>query len=129
MPNQLANSKRRQSLAESTVVLDALVEIARTEKTTVSDLIRHAVRETVRQHASNPALARRMRRIAEQLAPSVPPSFRSAAQVARFKRAQREHDQLMLELGLTKPKDVQTKNSLTKSRQTIRILNFATAHA
>lgn len=129
MPNQLANSKRRQSLAESTVVLDALVEIARTEKTTVSDLIRNAVRETVRQHTSNPALAQRMRSIAEQLAPAAPPSFRSAAQVARFKRAQREHDQILLELGLTKPEDVQIKNSLSKSPQTVRILNFATAHA
>jgi len=129
MPNQLSLSKRRQSLAESSVVLGALAEIARTEKTTVSDLIRNAMRETVRQHTSEPALAQRMRSLAEQLAPSVPPSFRSAAQVARFKRAQREHDQLLIELRLTKPENVQTKNSLSKSRRTVRILNFATAHA
>lgn len=129
MPNQLANSKRRQSLAESTVVLEALAEIARSEKTTVSDLIRNAVRETVRQHAADPVLAQRLRNIAEHLAPSVPTSFRSAAQVARFKRAQREHDRLLLELGLTNPEDVQAKNSLTKSSQSVRILNFATAHA
>lgn len=129
MPNQLANSKRRQSLAESTIVLEALAEIARTDKTTVSDLIRKAVRETVRQRVSDPALARRLQSMAERLAPTVPKNFRSAAQVARFKRAQRDHDHLLLELELTKPEDVQAKNSLTKSRQSVRILNFATAHA
>ena len=128
MPNQLAPSKRRQSLAESTVVLEALAEIARSEKTTVSDLIRKAVRETVPQHAADPVMAQKLRDIAEHLAPSVPTNFRSAAHVARLKREQREHDRLLLELGLTTPEDVQSRNSLTKSRQTVRILNFATAH-
>lgn len=128
MPNQLASSKRRQSLAESTVVLDALAAIARAEKTTVSDLVRHAMRETVRQRSSNPELAPRLQRLAESLAPRPPASFRSAAQVARFKRAQREHDRLLLELGLAQPAEVQAKNSLTRSPQSIRVLNFATAH-
>lgn len=128
MPNQLASFKRRQSLAESTVVLDALAAIARAEKTTVSDLVRHAMRETVRQRSSNPKLAPRLQRLAERLAPLPPESFRSAAQVARFKRAQREHDRLLLELGLTQPAEVQAKNSLTRSPQSIRVLNFATAH-
>lgn len=129
MPNQLASSKRRQSLAESAVVLDALAAIARAEKTTVSDLVRHAMRETVRQHSSNPKLAPRLQRLAESLAPLPPTTFRSAAQVARFKRAQREHDRLLLELGLTQATDVQARNSLTPSPQSVRVLNFATAHA
>lgn len=129
MPNQLAKSKRRQSLAESTVVLDALAEIARVDKVSVSDIIRPAVREIVRQRAADPVLARRLQRIAEDLAPSWPKSFRSAAHVARVKRAHREHDQLMIDLGLTQPAAVQAKNSLSKSNQSIRILNFATAHA
>ncbi|MFX3681358.1 MAG: hypothetical protein ACN6I3_00385 [bacterium] len=129
MPNQLANSKRRQSLAESTIVLEALAEIARTDKTTVSDLIRKAVRDTVRQRLSDPVLARRLQSMAERLAPTVPKNFRSAAQVARFKRAQRDHDHLLLELDLIKPADVQARNSLTPSPQSVRVLNFATAHA
>lgn len=129
MPNQLAKSKSRQSLAESTVVLNALAEIARAEKTTVTDLMREAVRETVRQRASDPRLARRLQSMAKKLAPTVPSVFRSPAHVARFKRAQREHDLLLLELGLAHPDEVQSKNSLTKSKQSIRILNFATAHA
>ena len=128
MPNQLASSKRRQSLAESTVVLDALAAIARAEKTTVSDLVRHAMRETVRQRSSNPKLAPRLQRLAESLAPQPPARFRSAAQLARYKRAQREHDRLLLDLGLAQAADVQARNSLTPSPQSVRVLNFATAH-
>lgn len=128
MPNQLAESKSRQSFAENTVVLNALAEIARAEKTTVTDLMREAVRETVRQRATDPALARRLQRMAKKLAPTVPAVFRSPAHVARFKRAQREHDLLLLELGLAQADEVQSNNSLTKSKQSIRILNFATAH-
>ena len=40
MPNQLAKSKRRQSLAEHEAVLAALAEIARREDTTVMALMR-----------------------------------------------------------------------------------------
>ena len=42
MPNQLATSKRRQSLAEHAGVLTALSLIARRENTTVMALLREA---------------------------------------------------------------------------------------
>lgn len=107
--------------------LRARTAIARVEKTTVSDLIRHGMRDTVRQRAANPKLAPRLQRLAENLAPLPPLRFRSAAQLARYKRAQREHDRLLLELGLAQTADVQARNSLTRSPQSVGVPNFATA--
>jgi len=49
MPNQLAKSKRRQSLAEHAAVLAALAEIARREDTTVMALLREGARDVVKR--------------------------------------------------------------------------------
>src|SRR5476651_929096 len=100
MPNQLAKPKRRQSLAEHEAVLAALAEIARCERTTVMALLRQAARDLVRQRATAPAQAKTLRRIVARLAPRMPARFQTAAQVARFKRAQREFDQVQLDLRL-----------------------------
>ncbi len=58
MPNQLAKSKRRQSLAEHEAVLAALAEIARREDTTVMALLRQAARELVRKRGSTPSASK-----------------------------------------------------------------------
>jgi len=57
MPNQLAQSKRRQSLAEHAAVLAALSTIARWEHTTVMALLREAAPRRG-EKASRPAGAR-----------------------------------------------------------------------
>ena len=128
MPNQLAQSKRRQSIAEHAAVLAALAAIARQEDTTVMALLREAVRDTVRKRAVQPAHASKLRALAWRMAPQMPRQFKTAAQLARFKRAQREFDQGVIELQLAAPADVQARNSLVPPAQRVRLLNFDRAH-
>lgn len=129
MPNQLSKSKRRQSLAEHDAVLTALAEIARRENTTVMALLRQAARELVKSRASDPAHAERLRRLVLQKAPRMPAIFKTAAQVARFKRAQREFDQVLLDLALASPQTIQRRNSIASPERAIRMINFDRAHA
>src|ERR1700679_2423843 len=75
MPNQLAKSKRRQSLAEHEAVLAALAEIARSEDTTVMALLRQAARELVRKRGTAPAQAKALSAVVWQSAPQMPAQF------------------------------------------------------
>ncbi len=129
MPNQLAKSKRRQSLAEHEVVLASLAQIARREKTTVMALLREAARNVVRQRAAMPAQANALRSLVLGMAPAMPARFKTAAQVARFKRMQREFDQVILDLRLATPAAVQDRNSLVVDRRAVRMIEFDSAHA
>ena len=129
MPNQLSKSKRRQSLAEHEAVLAALAEIARCEDTTVMALLRQAARELVKARATEPIQAERLRQLVWQKAPQMPAVFKTAAQVARFKRAQREFDQALLDLALASPQAIQQRNSIASPRQSVRMINFDLAHA
>jgi hypothetical protein len=129
MPNQLAKSKRRQSLAEHEAVLAALAEIPRQENTTVMALLRQAARELVRKKAANTAQAETLRAVAWQKAPRMPLRFQTAAQVARFKRQQREFDQALLDMALASPLVIQQRNSVVPSRRAIRLIDFDQAHA
>ncbi len=129
MPNQLAKSKRRQSLAEHAAVLRALEAVAHSEKTSVMALLREAARDLIRRRVSDPALVARVRRAVWEKAPQMPVHFKTAAQVARFKREQREYDQVLLDLALASPDSVQERNSVTPKRQPIRLIGFSQARA
>jgi hypothetical protein len=129
MPNQLSKSKRRQSLAEHEAVLTALAEIARAEDTTVMALLREATRDLVKRKVNDPTQAERLRQLVWEKAPQMPVHFKTAAQVARFKRAQREFDQVLLDLGLASPQAIQQRNSVAPSRRIIRLIDFDQAHA
>src|SRR4051812_29374284 len=107
MPNQLAKTKRRQSLAEHAAVLAALTTIAEREDTTVMDLLRSAARQVVRERAAVPAHAAVLRSVVWQMAPQMPLRFKTPAQLSRFKRAQREFDQVLLDLRIAAPAEVQ----------------------
>ncbi|HEY4301270.1 MAG TPA: hypothetical protein VGM73_10375 [Candidatus Didemnitutus sp.] len=128
MPNQLSKSKRRQSLAEHEAVLVALAEIARREDTTVMALLRQATRELVKNRVSEPLQAERLRQLVWQKAPRMPALFKTAAQVARFKRSQREFDQVLLDLNLASPQTIQQRNSVVSARRGVRIIDFDRAH-
>jgi len=128
MPNQLSKSKRRQSLAEHEAVLAALAEIARREDTTVMALLREAARDVVRKRLAVPSLANAIRTLVWQMAPRMPARFKTPAQVARFKRAQREFDQIVLDLNLETPAAIQKRNSLVPSHLSVRMVDFDRAH-
>jgi len=129
MPNQLAKSKRRQSLAEHEAVLAALAEIARHEHTTVMALLRQAARALVRKRSDDPVLAETLRHVAWQKAPQMPARFKTAAQVARFKRQQREFDQALLDMALASAQAIQQRNSVVPTRRAIRLIDFDQANA
>jgi len=59
----------------------------------------------------------------------VPLHFKTAAQVARFKRAQREFDRVPLDLALANPQAIQQRNSVVRSRRAIRLIDFDQAQA
>lgn len=129
MPNQLAKYKRRQSLADHEVVLAALAEIARREGTTVMALLREAARTVVKTRAAIPEQAATLRGIVWLLAPRMPARFKTPAQVARFKRAQREYDQVLIDLNLASRAAIQARNSLVPARAAVRLIDFDRAHA
>lgn len=129
MPNQLATSKCRQSLAEHVAVLAALGAIARRERTTVMDLLRSAARDLVRQRAAMPQHAAALRSIVWECAPQMPARFKTRAQLSRFKRAQREFDRVLVDLQIAAPAEVQARNSIAPVNRPVRLLNFARAHA
>jgi hypothetical protein len=129
MPNRLAQFKRRQSLAEHAAVLAALSAIALRERTTVMALLREAARDAVRKRAAQPARVAELRIAVAAWVPRMPPRFKTAAQLARFKRSQREFDQVMLDLALAAPKEVQARNSVVPLHQRVRLINFDQAHA
>jgi hypothetical protein len=129
MPNQLAKYKRRQSLADHEVVLAALAEIARREGTTVMALLREAARTVVKTRAATPEQAGALRGIVWLLAPRMPARFKTPAQVARFKRAQREYDQVLIDLNLASRAAIQARNSLVPARAAVRLIDFDRAHA
>jgi hypothetical protein len=128
MPNQIPQNKRRQSFTEHPVVLAALATIAARENTTVLNLLRAAARQIVRTRATAPAHARALRSVVWQMTPRIPARLKTAAQLARFKRAQREFDQVLLDLQIASPGEIQARNSIVQTDYPIRILNFATAH-
>jgi hypothetical protein len=129
MPNQLVSTKRRQSLAEHAAVLAALAEIARREGKTVVALLRQAVRDTVKARADDPARVKWLRAAVMPFCPEPPDRFATAAQLARFKRAQREFDDVLLALQLTSPDAVQSRNSIIAPHCKIRILELERSHA
>lgn len=110
-------------------MLAALVEIARREDTTVMALLRQATRALVKQKATEPLGAKRLRHAVWAKALRMPVHFKSAAQVSRFKRAQREFDQVLLDLAIVSPQAIQERNSVVSPRRMIRMINFDQAHA
>jgi len=112
MPNQIAQSKERRSLTEHNAVMALLADIAQQEETSEMALIRRALREFIRAYAENPAQRKRLRSIAMAHAPEPPEYFETPTQLARFKRRQREFDQLLLELNLDTPESLEARNSV-----------------
>lgn len=121
MPNQLAQSKKRMTVAEETAVLAALEVIARADNVTVTDLLRRGARRLIAERAANPELRQAIRRVIEEHTPAVPTEFRSPAKVAKFKRKQREFDQLLEELNLADPEELQQRKSLVQEPQNVRL--------
>ena len=129
MPNQLANSKRRQSLAEHKAVLAALAQIAEAENTTVMALLRRAGRDLVKTRMSEPARAKALRAVIWNFAPQMPAHFKTAAQLARFKREQRAFDRVLLDLQVAAPATIQQRNSIMPTHRPVHILELDHAHA
>lgn len=124
MPNQLAQSKKRISVAEQKSVLAALELIAEVENLTVTELLRQAARSVIAERALNPRHKAAMRKVVADYAPIMPKTFRSPSKVAKFKREQREYDQLLQELNLSDAEDLQRRNSLVETPGSVRLTEF-----
>jgi DNA-binding NarL/FixJ family response regulator len=124
MPNQLAQSKKRMTVAEEASVLAALEVIAQADNRTVTDLLRQGARRIIAERVANPELRKAIRRVLEMHAPVMPKQFRSPAKVSKFKRSQREFDQLLKELNLFEAEELQRRNSLTEAPEYVRLTEF-----
>src|SRR5690606_39076724 len=111
--------------AEHEAVLAALATIASSERTTVMDLLREGARQVVRSRTADPQKAAAVRQSIWACAPEMPTRFKSAAQVARYKRSQREFDALVQELRLAAPARFQQQTSLVPASNQVRVLAFA----
>lgn len=124
MPNQLAQSKKRMTVAEEASVLAALEVIAQADNLTVTDLLRQGARRLIAERAANPDLRQEIRRAMSRHNPVAPKQFRSPAKVSKFKRSQREFDQLLKELNLFEAEELQRRNSLAEAPEYVRLNEF-----
>ena len=124
MPNQLAKNKRRKSIAEHEAVLAALEEVARIEGTTSMALMREAIRDKIRKHVSDALQAKRIRKAVMSCAPRYDTQIASATQLSRLKRSQRAFDQILLDLKLTDPENIESMNSIVPPVNKIRIIEL-----
>lgn len=129
MPNQIAKNKKRKSMTEHKAVLAALEMIARREKTTSMALMRKAVRESIRCRARIPAARNWLLPLVIRFSPKAPEKFASPAQVSRYKRSQRELDQLLLDLNLASPRSIQKRNSIVPPRKRISVFELEKGNA
>jgi hypothetical protein len=113
MPNQLAESKKRKTVAEHAAVLAMLDRIAAKEHTTSTELLRKAARDTVRRYEHKAELAD----VLSAYAPKLPNCRSSSKELARFKRECREYDALAMALGLRQAEQVQADNSLHRANR------------
>lgn len=114
MPNQLAESKKRKTVAEHAAVLALLDRIATEEHTTSTALLRRAARSLVRSYAGNPKIQDELRRLLESYKPELPLRAKNPKVLSRFKQASREYDALTVDLGFNLTTDIQQRNSLHK---------------
>jgi hypothetical protein len=114
MPNQLAQSKKRKTVAEHAAVLALLEHIAASEGTTSTELLRKAAREVIRRHSENPHTQSDLRKVLRSYEPKLPQRTSAQKALTRFKRDSREFDELAIELGLDRTEDIQKRNSLHK---------------
>lgn len=124
MPNQIANTKKRKSMTEHKAVLAVLEMIARNEGTTSMALMREAVRESIRKRVKCSFRGNCLRPLVMKFAPKLPDRFATAAEMSRFKRSQRELDRLLLDLNLTSPESIESRNSVVSPKCKIRIFEL-----
>ena len=111
-------------MTEHEAILGALEEIARHEGKTTMALMRQAVRETVKKRADDSSQLKWLLPFVMQFAPKPPERFVTPAQLSRFKRSQREFDQVLLDLHLASPDGIETRNSIAPVQSTIRVLEL-----
>ncbi|MDT8389278.1 MAG: hypothetical protein RRC34_02070 [Lentisphaeria bacterium] len=128
MPNQLSSTKRRKSLAEHEAVLSALNILARHDGTSVMIQMRRAIRKWIKQHPDANLLTDELLKETQSFAPKLPDSFSSRRQVERFKKEQREFDQIMLDLGLASADAVDVSNSVVSPGANIQVAGFGERH-
>ena len=112
MPNQLAQSKKRKTIAEHAAVLALLDCIAEALGTTSTELLRIAARDVVKQYAADGLHKKGLGKVFQAYEPKLSRTAKSAKEISRYKRESREYDALALDLGFKKVEDVQASNSI-----------------
>jgi predicted RNA-binding Zn ribbon-like protein len=123
MANQLARGKCRKSMAEHKAVIALLEEIASEERVSAMSLMRQAIRRLVRERIAESARPEDFKSAAMEFCPTVPAKVRTARDLSRFKKEQREFDQVLLELHLSGPEAIEERNSVVAPNCKIEVLS------
>ncbi len=124
MPNQISDTKKRKSMTEHRAVLAVLEMIVQHEGTTSMELMREALRKTIRNRIKSSYGKNRILPLVMRFAPIPPEKFATAAQMSRFKRSQRELDKLLLDLDLATPESIESMNSIVSPKCKLRIFEL-----
>ena len=129
MPNKLSDEKMRKTLTEHKAVIAMLEKVAADKNTTIMNLMRDGIRSEIRRYAADEAKRLKIYGIAKMFEPTINKESLSPADLARFKRKQRDFDSLLMELNLETPERMEEMNSIVSPTTPIRIREFSGDHA
>jgi len=128
MPNKLSDVKMRKTLTEYKAVIAVLKKIAQEKNMSIMELMREGIRNEIRKYASDHQKRRETLDILNNYEPKLGQEYSSSAELAKFKRKQRDFDNLMLELQLKTPHSIEKDNSVIPPSAKIKVLEFGEDH-
>jgi hypothetical protein len=129
MPNKLSDVKMRKTLTEYKAVLAVVEKIAQEKNMSTMEFMREGIRNEIRKYAANQHKNEAISNILKNFEPILEHKCSSPAELAKFKRKQRDFDSLMLDLKLKTPNNIEDTNSVVPPSAQIKVLEFGEHHA
>ena len=128
MPNKLSDVKMRKTLTEHKAVIAVLEKIAQEKNVTIMELMREGIRNEIRKNARNNNARKEILNVFKNFEPALNEDLCSPAELAKFKREQRNFDNLMLDLNLETPDHIEKNNSVVSPSAEIKVLELEKQH-
>ena len=129
MPNKLSDTKMRKTLTEYKLVIALLEKIAGKKNMTLMDLMRTGIRNEIRRYASNELSRLQISEILKEFEPQIDPNLSSPTDIVKFKKQQRDFDNLIMELKLETADRIEAKNSIVSPATQIQVMEFSEHYA
>jgi len=112
------------TLTEHKAVIAALEKIAQEKNLSIRDMMQEGIRNEIRKYAENESVRKEILNILKDFEPKLKEEITSPTELAKFKREQRNFDNLMLNLKLETPDHIEENNSVVPPSAKIRVLEF-----